>query len=193
MTREGILKSAAESIAQIPPKETLVLQQEFHRHSLPSSLHHLQVLHRRLTHSVEQALDVPALLCADEVDYRSQAVRVLHCGLEAHFLLLEEVGLVADDGDDGVWRTVGLQLVDPALHYFEGVRGCDVEDADGDPRSLVVEGRDRPVLLLSSCVPNMELDGLSSGQGMELGQVGSSERGLSEGTELLIMEGFDDR
>lgn len=70
--------------------------------------------------------------------------------------------------------------------------GSDVEDADGDPRSLVVERRDGPVLFLASCVPEVELDGPSLGQGMHLGEVGSSEGGLVEGVELLIMEGLDD-
>jgi len=76
---------------------------------------------------------------------------------------------------------------------LEGVLGSDVEDADGDPCSLVIERRDGPVLFLASCVPEMELDGLSLGQGMHLGQVGSSKCGLLERVELLIVEGLDDR
>lgn len=71
--------------------------------------------------------------------------------------------------------------------------GSDVEDADGDPCGLVIERGDGSVLFLACCVPEMELDGPSLGQGMHLSQVGSPKCGLLEGAELLIVEGLDDR
>lgn len=127
------------------------------------------------------------------MDNSSKAVCILHRGLEAHFLLLEEVGLVAYDCYYGICWTVGLELFDPTLHYLEGVLGSDVEDADGDPCGLVIERGDGSVLFLACCVPEMELDGPSHGQGMHLGQVCSSKCGLLEGVELLIVEGLNDR
>ena len=69
-----------------------------------------------------------------------------------------QVALVADEHDSHVWVAVLLHLLKPARQMSEGVTTCDVIDEEGTSSTAVVRACDALERLLTSGVPNLQLD-----------------------------------
>lgn len=76
-----------------------------------------------------------------------------------HLAVVDEVALVADEEEDGVFLGVGLHLVHPELaDVVEAERVGEVEDQQDTLTAPVVGTGDRPKALLPRGVPDLELD-----------------------------------
>lgn len=76
-----------------------------------------------------------------------------------HLAVVDEVAFIADEEEDGIFFGVGLHLVHPKLaDVVEAEWVGEIEDEEDTLAAPVVGTRDGPEALLSSRVPDLELD-----------------------------------
>jgi hypothetical protein len=79
--------------------------------------------------------------------------------LLGHLPLVMEVGLVADEEEDGIFLCVGFDLVHPELaDVLKAELICEIEDKEDALAASVICAGDGSEAFLAGGIPNLELD-----------------------------------
>lgn len=106
----------------------------------------------KLPHSY---LYVLALFGTHQLQYCSQTGGILFYTGVVNLLLITSIDFIAYDCQHNVLRSIRLQLLHPFFHHFVWPLGGDVVYAEGNASFTIIDGSDRAVLFLSSCVPDL--------------------------------------
>lgn len=113
------------------------------------------------SHGHECLLDVGSVLGTRLQEGDAQRVCKLLGGGVVHHLLGGEVALVAHQQLIDILAGVAVNLLEPLLHVGIGFLVCDVVYHDDAVSPPVVAGSDGPEPFLTSCVPDLKLDGFA--------------------------------
>lgn len=101
-------------------------------------------------------------------------------------LILNKIGLVANDDHPHCFAGVVAHFIDPVFHFLEGLRTSDIVNCKHDPCVLVVDLSNGAISLLSCCIPYFKGDSLSIFELVLFFMIDSAKCGLND-VEIAIL------